>query len=113
MSFTHPNTDATTSNTNTQRGNDEISEYQRSKYLSACEASWRLFGFELHVRNPSVEQLPVHLPSMNNVTFTDESILEDVLHELDIQKSMLTKWFVANHFSRISLLVKCIRNIGR
>ncbi|XP_062183399.1 uncharacterized protein LOC133887455 isoform X2 [Phragmites australis] len=29
-------------------GIDEIAEYIRSRYLSCCEATWRLLGFEIH-----------------------------------------------------------------
>lgn len=33
---------------------------------------------------------------MNNITFTDDTVLENVLHEPDVQKSILTEWFTAN-----------------
>jgi len=38
-------------------GVDEITEYIRSRYLSCCEANWRLFGFEIHGKFPPVERL--------------------------------------------------------
>ncbi|XP_012853624.1 PREDICTED: uncharacterized protein LOC105973150 [Erythranthe guttata] len=31
---------------------DEIKMYYDCRYLSACEASWRLFGFDIHYRDP-------------------------------------------------------------
>ncbi|GKB57504.1 hypothetical protein Tco_0913690 [Tanacetum coccineum] len=30
-------------------------------YLSVCEAAWRIYGFDIHYRTPSVERLPFHL----------------------------------------------------
>nr|GFD09828.1 NADH-ubiquinone oxidoreductase chain 2 [Tanacetum cinerariifolium] len=32
------------------------------RYLYVCEAAWRLFGFEVQYRTPSVERLSFHLP---------------------------------------------------
>nr|GFA58701.1 hypothetical protein [Tanacetum cinerariifolium] len=40
---------------------DEIKDFLNCRYLSACEAAWRIYGFEIHYRTPSVEQFPVHL----------------------------------------------------
>lgn len=50
-------------------GIDEIEQYIRSRYLSSCEADWRIFGFDIHGRTPAVERLIVHLPGMNMVTY--------------------------------------------
>lgn len=33
-------------------GIDEIAEYMKSRYLSCCEDTWRLFGFEFHGKFP-------------------------------------------------------------
>ncbi|XP_074297448.1 uncharacterized protein LOC141628176 [Silene latifolia] len=41
---------------------DEIKRFYDCRYLSACEAAWRLFGFEIHYRTPVVERLQYHLP---------------------------------------------------
>jgi hypothetical protein len=41
---------------------NEIREYIDARYLSTCEALWRIFEFDIHFRVPSVERLAVHLP---------------------------------------------------
>ncbi|XP_026475763.1 uncharacterized protein LOC113380958 [Ctenocephalides felis] len=41
--------------------NDEITRYQMGRYVSSNEAIWRIFGFPIHERNPSVVHLAVHL----------------------------------------------------
>lgn len=44
---------------------DEIKDYINARYLSASEATWRIFGFNISSMLPSVECLPVHLPGEN------------------------------------------------
>ncbi|CAN7120710.1 unnamed protein product, partial [Brassica rapa subsp. narinosa] len=36
---------------------DEIEKFQDCRYISACEASWRLFSFHIHHNQPSVMKL--------------------------------------------------------
>ena len=36
---------------------DEIERFQDCRYISACEASWRLFSFHIHHNQPSVMML--------------------------------------------------------
>ncbi|KAK9676401.1 hypothetical protein RND81_11G074600 [Saponaria officinalis] len=36
---------------------DEIKMYYDCRYVSACEAVWRIFGFEIHYRTPPVQSL--------------------------------------------------------
>lgn len=42
---------------------DEIRDYLQARYLSAREDAWRIFGFRVNYRDPSVTPLPAHLPS--------------------------------------------------
>ena len=70
------------------------------RYLSACEALWRMFAYDIHGRHPSVERLVVHLPNMNRVIFSEEANLDGVLNNPSALKTMLTEWFVANHKHR-------------
>lgn len=71
----------------------------KSRYLSCCEAIWRLFGFEIHGKFPPVERLYVHLPRMNFVTVREDANLGDVVQDESSQMSSLTEWFVANQQS--------------
>nr|GEX65065.1 reverse transcriptase domain-containing protein [Tanacetum cinerariifolium] len=48
---------------------DEIKDYLKCRYLSACEAAWRIYGFKIHYRTPSVERLPFHLKDEHQVIF--------------------------------------------
>lgn len=41
---------------------DEIDDYLRGRYLSSAEAIWRITGFHITQKTPSIQTLPVHLP---------------------------------------------------
>ena len=53
---------------------DEIHEYIQARYLSASEAAWRIFGFHVNQREPSVSALPVHLPRKDSLLFSTENV---------------------------------------
>lgn len=44
---------------------DELKDYVEGRYLSAHEAAWRILGFHITSKMPSVTCLPVHLPGEN------------------------------------------------
>jgi len=44
---------------------NEITDYEKGRYLSAPEACWRIFEFEITRKEPAVEGLPIHLPGHN------------------------------------------------
>jgi hypothetical protein len=41
---------------------NEIKDYVEGRYLSSPEAAWRILGFDITSKEPSVTCLPVHLP---------------------------------------------------
>ena len=49
---------------------DEIESYQLGRYISSNEACWRIFGFPIHEREPTVVHLSVHLDGGQIVTFS-------------------------------------------
>lgn len=44
-----------------RKSGDEIKHYLDGRYVCASEAAWRILGFDIHYRYPSVERLPVHV----------------------------------------------------
>lgn len=42
--------------------NHEADDYLLTRYVSAHEAAWRIFGFKLTAKSPAVQALCVHLP---------------------------------------------------
>ncbi|XP_013745491.2 uncharacterized protein LOC106448109 [Brassica napus] len=75
---------------------DEIDRYLECRYISACEASWRLFSFHVHHNQPSVMKLTLHLPGKQRLVYDQNKRLAEVLSQEDIEKTMLTAYFVAN-----------------
>lgn len=48
---------------------NEIQDYQKARYLSAPESAWRILGYDITRKKPSVDCLPVHLPGENTPQF--------------------------------------------
>ncbi|XP_074346354.1 uncharacterized protein LOC141685131 [Apium graveolens] len=86
----------TTTITPEKRPFDKVKQYLDERYICASEASWRIFGFDIHSRWPSVERLPIHLPNDNHVSFKGSQNLQEVFDNTGTKKSKLEAWFDAN-----------------
>ncbi|XP_015935715.1 uncharacterized protein LOC107461684 [Arachis duranensis] len=84
---------------------DEVSMYYDCRYISPCEAAWRIFGYNIHYREPSVVRLGFHLPDEQSVIFQDHEKLDDVARKASVKESMFLGWFQANkEFAKARLL---------
>ena len=74
--------------------NDEVTRYLNARYISASEAFWRIYGFEIHRKHPPVEKLSCHLPNQQTVLFQPE----EVQHAVDNgpPATKLTAYFQQN-----------------
>lgn len=75
---------------------NEIDNYLECPCVTPNDAAWRLLQFDIHHTDPSVERLLVHLPLENNVVYTEDDDLEEVIENPGNQKSKLTAWLEAN-----------------
>ncbi|XP_061348988.1 uncharacterized protein LOC133294353, partial [Gastrolobium bilobum] len=75
---------------------DEIKMFYDCRYVSACEAAWRIFGFEIHYRFPHVQRLPFHLPNEKSVVFSDHASITDVKTRAESRQSIFESWMDAN-----------------
>ncbi|XP_074287955.1 uncharacterized protein LOC141613118 [Silene latifolia] len=75
---------------------DEIKRYYDCRYLSACEAAWRIFAFDIHYRTPAVERLQFHLPGEQSVVFHDEDPIDEVLEKSSVGVSKFLSWIKIN-----------------
>lgn len=50
-------------------GVDEVKNFYNCRYISPCEAIWRINSFDIHYRTPSVQRLSYHLPGEQSIIF--------------------------------------------
>ncbi|GFQ94621.1 ATP-dependent DNA helicase, partial [Trichonephila clavata] len=70
--------------------NDETTLYQSGRYISCNETVWRIFGFQIHERDPVVIHLAVRLGNGNRVFFTNETAVDRTINP---PKTTLTEFF--------------------
>ncbi|XP_021992293.1 uncharacterized protein LOC110889094 [Helianthus annuus] len=81
---------------------DEIKKYYDCRYLSACEASWRIFAFDVHYRYPAVIRLPFHLPNQQNVVYGEDDDIDVVLNRPSMNCSMFSAWMDCNQRDEVA-----------
>ena len=75
---------------------DEIQEYYDCRYLSACEAAWRIYGFDIHYRFPPVERLPFHLEGEQSVIFEATESIDFALEKASVNETKFVAWMEYN-----------------
>lgn len=75
---------------------DEVKLYYDCRYLSPCEAAWRIFSFDIHYREPSVERLSFHLPNEQFVVYDAMNDLENIVVRNNSKKTKFLAWMDAN-----------------
>jgi hypothetical protein len=75
---------------------NEIDSFLNCRYLSAPEAAWRIFNFEIVNKNYSVERLDIHLPGKQNVFLEPTATTEEIKKAKDNKKSKLMAFFELN-----------------
>lgn len=76
---------------------DEITRYLTGRYVSASEAIWRTFHFEMHELVPPVVCLQIHLPGQHMVIFDPNESLESIMACSATERTTLTAFFDANN----------------
>ncbi|KAI9084653.1 hypothetical protein K1719_033435 [Acacia pycnantha] len=79
-----------------QQSFDEISHYLNCRYVSSCEASWRIFGFDIHHRHPPVERLSFHLPQQQSIYYKEGETMSSLVNNPRVKESMFIAWFDKN-----------------
>ena len=75
---------------------DEIKRYCDCRYVSPCEATWRIFMFDIHQKWPPVMRLSLHLEGQQSVRFKETQNLNNVVDYHQLVPTMFLAWFVAN-----------------
>ncbi|XP_028053453.1 uncharacterized protein LOC114257844 [Camellia sinensis] len=72
---------------------DEIQQFQDARWVSAQEAMWRIFEFDLNEIYPAVINLQLHLPNNQFVSYWENQDLENIIYSETASKTMLTEFF--------------------
>jgi len=75
--------------------NDEILKFLEARYVSAHEATWRVFDYHLNRQNHTITRLAVHLENQQQVYFLPGEEAE-ALKKAELSQSTLTAWFELN-----------------
>ncbi|KAE8251462.1 hypothetical protein A4X13_0g3984 [Tilletia indica] len=77
-----------------EQNEDEIAAYVDARYVSPCEAVFRLLSLSLHGIYPSVKALPLHLPGQHRITF-DPADAQGIRMRLEeeLERTQLTEFF--------------------
>ncbi|XP_049300534.1 uncharacterized protein LOC125774300 [Anopheles funestus] len=70
---------------------DEIQQYLDARYISASQAMWSIFGFEIQAKTVTVVQLPIHLEHQQSVMYRANDSVDSVLERG--HHTMLTRFF--------------------
>lgn len=73
----------------------EIQTYMDSRYVSAPEGAWRLFGFEMHKQSHTIIRLAVHLPGNQSIVFNPNDVAQAVANN-EHRHTTFTAWFALN-----------------
>ncbi|XP_044597781.1 uncharacterized protein LOC123274285, partial [Cotesia glomerata] len=69
---------------------NEVDQFQMGRYISSNEAVWRILGFDIHERFPTVTHLSVHLENGQRIYFTEENAFQKAM---DPPNTTLTAFF--------------------
>ncbi|CAK9303228.1 unnamed protein product [Gordionus sp. m RMFG-2023] len=81
--------------TNSLQSHDEIRMHINARYVSACEAMWRLLENRMHDRSHGINRLAIHLPFHQPVYFI-EGQERQALEKSASRNTTLTAWFELN-----------------
>ena len=80
-------------------------EFLKGRYVSSCEAIWRIFRFVVHCKYPCVEKLDVHLENGERIYF-DPNLIRERLERPHM--TTLTAWFALNRVDEFAATLKYI-----
>ncbi|WZY93306.1 hypothetical protein YC2023_065635 [Brassica napus] len=75
---------------------DEIQKFLSCRYISACEATWRILAFPTHYRTTTVVKLSFHLPNQQMAIYNEDDPIDDVLNRSAVLRSKFLAWMEAN-----------------
>ncbi|XP_019095563.1 PREDICTED: uncharacterized protein LOC109130455 [Camelina sativa] len=96
------NTSTATKTKNDIKPKNDIQDFFDCRYVSACEAGWRLLKNPIHDRSISVMRLSFHLEGKQLIYFKGDDEASYVLHRSELQASMFLAWFELNRVNELA-----------
>ena len=88
-------TASTSSTTTLAKVLDEIQEHLNTRFVSAPEATWRLFEFKMYDSTCSIIRLAVHL-EQQQVVYFQPGKEQEAIDKVEDKRTHLTAWFELN-----------------
>ena len=79
---------------------NEINKYTAARYVGACNAMWRIYGYEMEERDPNVIRLQLHLPNQQQIYYHEGQEIQALQNERN-QRTMLTSYFETIHMENV------------
>ena len=80
-------------NGNKEGNIDEIKKFVTSRFITSSEGCWRIFAFDTHGRDPSIQRLAVHEENLQMVTFNEGNPEEAISNP---KNTTTLAWFKLN-----------------
>ncbi|CAJ2662661.1 unnamed protein product [Trifolium pratense] len=75
---------------------DEIKQYYDCRYVSPCEAVWRILAFDIHQKWPPVLKLTYHLHNEQTILYEGSHDMNSIVNYNEGKSTMFLAWFEAN-----------------
>ncbi|XP_035843853.1 uncharacterized protein LOC118490365 [Helianthus annuus] len=99
---------STNNNTKQNVAIDEIKVYLDCRYISACEAAWRIFMCDIHYRYPAVEVLPFHCEDGQSIVYNDHDNLCDIVTDPTVKMTIFTECM---NFNKVDEFARTLRYV--
>ncbi|XP_021991336.1 uncharacterized protein LOC110888104 [Helianthus annuus] len=103
---------STKNNTEQNVAVDEIKAYLDCRYISACEATWRIFMYDIHYRYTAVEVLPFHCEDGQSIVYNDHDNLCDIVTDPTVKMTMFKEWMNCNKVDEFSRTLRYVQFSG-
>ncbi|XP_022041125.1 uncharacterized protein LOC110943698 [Helianthus annuus] len=91
---------------------DEIKTYLDCRYISACEAAWRIFMYDIHYRSPAIEVLHCHCEDGQSIVYNDHDNLCDIVTDPTVKMTMFTEWMNCNKVDEFARTLRYVQFPG-